>query len=128
MVWCKTCGNNVHEQCFGMWLTQQKKQGKDATCVFCRAPWVINTPKPVAEFTKTGRKKKPSTVVNLLGVSEVRPCPAPHRAPFTTQARRAEGRGARHAAAGHWCQPAGRAPGAELAGRISVLYFFLCAH
>ena len=75
-MWCTTCGSNVHEQCFGKWVEQRKKAGADPVCVFCRSAWAVNKPKPRAETTKTGRKRKPSTVVNLLDVSQVRPWPA----------------------------------------------------
>ncbi|KAI8969716.1 hypothetical protein BDB01DRAFT_816447 [Pilobolus umbonatus] len=34
---CKVCGNNIHKECLQQWL-QAKKY--DATCVYCRAPWV----------------------------------------------------------------------------------------
>lgn len=44
-------------------------------CVFCRSAWAVNKPKPRAEKTKKGRVRKPSTVVNLLDVSQVRPRP-----------------------------------------------------
>ena len=70
VVWCTTCGSNVHDQCFGKWVEQRRKAGADPVCVFCRAAWAVNTPE-----TKKGRVRKPSTVVNLLDVSQVRPQP-----------------------------------------------------
>ena len=36
-VWCKTCGNNLHEVCFKQWA---KVKAGHVTCVFCRAEWV----------------------------------------------------------------------------------------
>ena len=76
MVWCDTCGSNVHEKCFGMWVEQRRKDGTDPACVFCRAPWLVNKPKPRAALIKKGKVHKPSTVVNLLDVSQVRPWPS----------------------------------------------------
>ena len=67
VVWCTTCGSNVHDQCFGKWVEQRRKAGADPVCVFCRAPWAVNKPQ-----TKQGRARKPSTIVNLLDVSQVR--------------------------------------------------------
>lgn len=34
LTWCKTCGNNVHQECLEKWAKQ------DMTCPMCRAPWV----------------------------------------------------------------------------------------
>eukprot|EP01024_Parvocaulis_polyphysoides_P047494 TRINITY_DN45013_c0_g1_i2.p1 TRINITY_DN45013_c0_g1~~TRINITY_DN45013_c0_g1_i2.p1 ORF type:complete len:355 (-),score=56.13 TRINITY_DN45013_c0_g1_i2:209-1234(-) len=36
LVWCRTCGNNLHKGCFVRW--QQQKRGA-ATCVYCRSHW-----------------------------------------------------------------------------------------
>ena len=58
------------------WLRAPAAQaGADPVCVFCRSAWAVNKPKPRAETTKKGRKRKPSTVVSLLDVSQVRPWP-----------------------------------------------------
>jgi hypothetical protein len=35
--YCRSCGNNVHLECFNNWKTS-KKHGK-ITCVYCRAVW-----------------------------------------------------------------------------------------
>eukprot|EP00250_Pteridium_aquilinum_P001242 c11450_g1_i1 orf=69-1001(-) len=37
VVFCKTCGNNVHADCFKRW-SQSKKNGRP-TCIYCRALW-----------------------------------------------------------------------------------------
>lgn len=37
IVFCKTCGNNVHADCFKRW-SQSKKHGS-VTCIYCRAVW-----------------------------------------------------------------------------------------
>eukprot|EP01119_Soliformovum_irregulare_P019655 TRINITY_DN6274_c0_g1_i1.p1 TRINITY_DN6274_c0_g1~~TRINITY_DN6274_c0_g1_i1.p1 ORF type:complete len:493 (-),score=106.67 TRINITY_DN6274_c0_g1_i1:1-1326(-) len=36
-VWCRTCGNNVHEACWKQWASAKK--GQPITCVYCRADW-----------------------------------------------------------------------------------------
>ncbi|KAI5062160.1 hypothetical protein GOP47_0022699 [Adiantum capillus-veneris] len=41
VVFCKTCGNNVHADCFKRW-SQSKKHGS-VTCIYCRAIWVSDT-------------------------------------------------------------------------------------
>ncbi|KAJ9103187.1 hypothetical protein QFC21_002610 [Naganishia friedmannii] len=33
------CGKSLHKQCFQMWAVQESKQGKKATCVYCRHAW-----------------------------------------------------------------------------------------
>ncbi|CDS06872.1 hypothetical protein LRAMOSA09397 [Lichtheimia ramosa] len=38
-VYCKTCGNNVHKECFTQWSKQLSRQGMTVTCVFCRTTW-----------------------------------------------------------------------------------------
>ena len=78
VVWCTTCGNNVHEQCFGMWVSQRAKQGADAVCVFCRAMWPVSppdNPKSAAKKPRARAVARPSTIVNLFDVSQVRPWP-----------------------------------------------------
>lgn len=36
VVFCQSCGNNVHASCFSRW---RASQGSSVTCVYCRAPW-----------------------------------------------------------------------------------------
>lgn len=38
VVFCRTCGNNVHSECFQKW-SKTKGQGR-VTCIYCRAVWV----------------------------------------------------------------------------------------
>ncbi|KAI9272232.1 hypothetical protein EDC94DRAFT_595805 [Helicostylum pulchrum] len=38
---CKTCGNNVHNECFKMWASTK---GSYVTCVYCRQKWVVDKP------------------------------------------------------------------------------------
>ncbi|KAG1794729.1 hypothetical protein EV424DRAFT_1600681 [Suillus variegatus] len=37
LIWCETCANAVHKECFTQWA---KSCGRNITCVFCRSPWV----------------------------------------------------------------------------------------
>lgn len=37
LIWCETCANAVHKECFTQWA---KSCGQNITCVFCRSPWV----------------------------------------------------------------------------------------
>ncbi|KAG1855127.1 hypothetical protein C8R48DRAFT_720864 [Suillus tomentosus] len=37
LIWCETCVNAVHKECFTQWA---KSCGRNITCVFCRSPWV----------------------------------------------------------------------------------------
>ncbi|ORY42222.1 hypothetical protein BCR33DRAFT_660991, partial [Rhizoclosmatium globosum] len=38
LVWCRTCGNNIHKLCLDQWKRAQS--GNTVTCVLCRTPWV----------------------------------------------------------------------------------------
>lgn len=49
IVFCRVCGNNIHEECFNMW---KQSKGNDVTCVYCRSPWVS------PEVEKIKRKMK----------------------------------------------------------------------
>lgn len=42
LVFCGSCGNNIHRLCFDKWAAQGRRQGggSGVTCVMCRAPWV----------------------------------------------------------------------------------------
>eukprot|EP00252_Welwitschia_mirabilis_P020894 TRINITY_DN521_c0_g2_i1.p1 TRINITY_DN521_c0_g2~~TRINITY_DN521_c0_g2_i1.p1 ORF type:complete len:307 (+),score=17.19 TRINITY_DN521_c0_g2_i1:252-1172(+) len=57
VVYCRTCGNNVHKDCFERW--SRSKHGGPVTCVYCRAPW---------EKEKENAKGK---YVNLAAYSDV---------------------------------------------------------
>jgi hypothetical protein len=77
VVWCATCGNNVHAECFRLWSAQRARQGADPVCVFCRSPWggaEAAADKPAARAQPRGR-------VNLMDVSQVRGSGAPSPAP-----------------------------------------------
>jgi hypothetical protein len=39
LVWCTTCGNNLHSKCFKVWANQKKAAHASVTCVYCRAAW-----------------------------------------------------------------------------------------
>ncbi|CDH61417.1 ring finger domain-containing protein [Lichtheimia corymbifera JMRC:FSU:9682] len=39
IIYCKTCGNNVHKGCFTQWSNQLSRQGLEISCVFCRTRW-----------------------------------------------------------------------------------------
>ncbi|KAF7327865.1 hypothetical protein MKEN_00366400 [Mycena kentingensis (nom. inval.)] len=41
LTFCETCGNAVHSECFGQWKQTCRTQGKDLTCIWCRAKWPV---------------------------------------------------------------------------------------
>ncbi|KAI7880321.1 hypothetical protein K492DRAFT_76399 [Lichtheimia hyalospora FSU 10163] len=51
IIFCKTCGNNVHEDCFQQWSRQLAKRHQTVTCVFCRSAW--ETSKRIAKPKKS---------------------------------------------------------------------------
>ncbi|KAH7442948.1 hypothetical protein KP509_02G009400 [Ceratopteris richardii] len=62
VVFCKTCGNNVHADCFKRW--SQSKKNKNVTCIYCRAAWETNR-KGVGASCQSG-----SEYINLASYSE----------------------------------------------------------
>ncbi|KAK0448525.1 hypothetical protein EV421DRAFT_1782786 [Armillaria borealis] len=41
LTWCEVCGNALHGVCFAQWRTTAQNSGKNVTCVWCRAEWVL---------------------------------------------------------------------------------------
>ncbi|KAF4615107.1 hypothetical protein D9613_013017 [Agrocybe pediades] len=41
LVFCEECGNALHKECFQQWQRTAKSSGKELTCVWCRAKWVV---------------------------------------------------------------------------------------
>jgi len=39
LVWCDTCQNAVHKECFNQWSATAKRSGSKLTCVYCRTAW-----------------------------------------------------------------------------------------
>ncbi|KAG0611057.1 hypothetical protein M758_7G111400 [Ceratodon purpureus] len=39
VVFCKSCGNNVHRDCFEKWSRSKRSTGGRVTCIYCRAEW-----------------------------------------------------------------------------------------
>ncbi|WIA41605.1 hypothetical protein OEZ86_008965 [Tetradesmus obliquus] len=39
LVWCETCGNNIHKGCWAKWADTKRRNAEGVTCVLCRAPW-----------------------------------------------------------------------------------------
>jgi len=39
LVWCDTCQNAVHQECFNQWSATSKRSGSKLTCVYCRTTW-----------------------------------------------------------------------------------------
>ncbi|KAG6911411.1 hypothetical protein DXG01_016508 [Tephrocybe rancida] len=43
LTFCEDCGNALHKQCFEQWRSSTATSGKQLTCVWCRAPWIVAT-------------------------------------------------------------------------------------
>ncbi|PPQ91350.1 hypothetical protein CVT25_004117 [Psilocybe cyanescens] len=41
LTYCEQCGNAVHKECFQQWQGTSARTGKELTCVWCRAEWVV---------------------------------------------------------------------------------------
>ncbi|KDR69269.1 hypothetical protein GALMADRAFT_230775 [Galerina marginata CBS 339.88] len=75
LVFCEECGNALHKECFGQWQRTAKSNGKDLTCVWCRANWVV-APAPGAggvNMAGATRTMHGYGYLNLAGVSGVSP-------------------------------------------------------
>ncbi|KAI7895090.1 uncharacterized protein EV154DRAFT_414165 [Mucor mucedo] len=56
---CKTCGNNVHKECFQTWA---RSKGSNVSCVYCRAKWVKDTPAVAGPSKKSVRELDPAHI------------------------------------------------------------------
>ncbi|OJA10466.1 hypothetical protein AZE42_05712 [Rhizopogon vesiculosus] len=65
LIWCETCANAVHKECFTQWA---KSCGHNITCVFCRSTWI-----DVSGVGQSAGKGKAATVsegyINLGAVA-----------------------------------------------------------
>ncbi|KAK0194810.1 hypothetical protein F5146DRAFT_923008 [Armillaria mellea] len=68
LTWCEVCGNALHRVCFAQWRTTAQNSGKNVTCVWCRAEWVL----PDAGKGK-GKAVGEEGYVNLAAVAGVSP-------------------------------------------------------
>lgn len=67
VVFCKTCGNNVHRDCFEKWSRSKRSTGGKVTCIYCRADWLdIKKNRPNSQNVETDR----DGYVNLASYSE----------------------------------------------------------
>ncbi|KAK0240934.1 hypothetical protein EDD85DRAFT_763132 [Armillaria nabsnona] len=72
LTWCEVCGNALHGVCFAQWRTTAQNSGKNVTCVWCRAEWVL----PDAgkgEGKGKGKAIGEEGYVNLAAVAGVSP-------------------------------------------------------
>ncbi|KAK0505398.1 hypothetical protein EDD18DRAFT_1129186 [Armillaria luteobubalina] len=70
LTWCEVCGNALHGVCFAQWQATALKSGKNVTCVWCRAEWVL----PDAGKGKgKGKAIGEEGYVNLAAVAGVSP-------------------------------------------------------
>ncbi|KAI9266714.1 hypothetical protein BDA99DRAFT_30879 [Phascolomyces articulosus] len=74
IVFCKSCGNNIHKACFEAWSTSGRSK---ITCVYCRAEWHDSKKKKKNNTSKidTSHLRNQEGYVNvgsLVGMPEVR--------------------------------------------------------
>lgn len=62
VVFCKSCGNNVHRDCFEKWSRSKQGTGGKVTCIYCRANWL--------DHGSTNAKAADGAYVNLASYSE----------------------------------------------------------
>jgi len=59
VVFCHSCGNNIHKDCFEHWRASKVAAGRP-TCVLCRAPWIEpHTNNPKRGKKHTGKDEDP---------------------------------------------------------------------
>ena len=76
IVWCRAaCGQNIHKQCFEMWATTKRQQGRtvEVTCPYCRSVWEGDEDM-VKKIEKTGGRNGEGyvNVADQLGISQQR--------------------------------------------------------
>ncbi|KAF9519645.1 hypothetical protein BS47DRAFT_1312253 [Hydnum rufescens UP504] len=69
LVWCETCHNAVHKECFGQWSNTAKATGSRLTCVYCRAPWPVS--KAAGPSTSGGVTISEDGYVNLASIAGI---------------------------------------------------------
>ncbi|KAF7312446.1 hypothetical protein MIND_00258100 [Mycena indigotica] len=72
LVFCESCGNAVHKECFGQWQNTSRNQGKPLTCIYCRASWP-SAGAASGSGGNRGRAGMSDGYVNLAGVAGVSP-------------------------------------------------------
>ncbi|KAK7694044.1 hypothetical protein QCA50_003620 [Cerrena zonata] len=70
LVFCESCGNALHKDCFQQWA--KATRGK-ANCVFCRAPWSSQPATPSAGSSRASGVATSEGYVNLAGIAGVSP-------------------------------------------------------
>ncbi|EGN95907.1 hypothetical protein SERLA73DRAFT_187179 [Serpula lacrymans var. lacrymans S7.3] len=65
LVFCDSCQNAVHKECFGQWA----RSATNLTCVFCRASWT----QPSISGTSDANGSRPGGYINLGGVAGLSP-------------------------------------------------------
>ncbi|KAJ7067074.1 hypothetical protein C8F01DRAFT_1120168, partial [Mycena amicta] len=73
LVFCETCGNAVHSECFGQWQNTSRSQGKPLTCIYCRASWPAASAGAGAGAASGSRAGMREGYVNLANVAGVSP-------------------------------------------------------
>ncbi|KAF8801681.1 hypothetical protein BYT27DRAFT_7235662 [Phlegmacium glaucopus] len=71
LVFCEECGNALHKECFQQWQRTAASNGKELTCVWCRAKWIV-----AAAGAGTGTIKRSMGAygyLNLSGVADISP-------------------------------------------------------
>jgi len=71
LVFCEECGNALHKECFQQWQKTSASSGKDLTCVWCRAQWIVARPAGVAGGVK--RSMGAYGYINLSDVAGISP-------------------------------------------------------
>ncbi|KAG2063044.1 hypothetical protein BDR04DRAFT_1123527 [Suillus decipiens] len=64
LIWCETCANAVHKECFTQWA---KSCGQNITCVFCRSPWINVS--PGGQVSGKGKASVSEGYINLGSVA-----------------------------------------------------------
>ncbi|KAI0339081.1 hypothetical protein BDW22DRAFT_1362000 [Trametopsis cervina] len=68
LAFCDTCGNALHNECFGQWA---KSKGRNVTCPFCRAKWPVAPPATPGPSRPRGQDGY-LNLANAAGMSPVR--------------------------------------------------------
>ena len=59
--WCRTCGNNVHADCFAEFAAERTAEGLEPLCMYCGKFWPDGEPTAGPKFPALGRVQWPES-------------------------------------------------------------------
>ena len=61
IIWCRTCGNNVHAECFAAYAAERTEEDLEPLRLYCGKFWPAGEPKPERMYPALGQARWPET-------------------------------------------------------------------